>query len=114
MGRASSGKNTKANLECCPLFVRSSSTWSNTIDGQDPRIARANTAQNTKRSALLSCLAQRLSASTSRCGTDTAGRRELLPTPEESAQTKLFDRGFLLFRESHTEARYKKKCLPNT
>ena len=74
---------------------------------QDPRIARAYTAQVTKNSALLACLAQRLSAFTSRCATDTAGRGALEPPPEDGARTKLFDRE-LQFRESHTEAETKK------
>ena len=64
-------------------------------------------AQNTrKKSALLAYLAQRLSAFTSRCGTDTAGRGALEPPPEDGAQTKLFDRE-CQFRESHTEAETK-------
>ena len=60
--------------------------------------------------ALLACLAQRLSAFTSRCGTDTAGRGAFEPPPEDGARTKLFDREFQ-FRESHTEAETKKKLL---
>ena len=70
---------------------------------QDPRIARAYTAQSTKKNALLACLAQRLSAFTSRCGTDTAGRGALEPPPEDGARTKLFDREFQ-FQKSHNEA----------
>ena len=70
---------------------------------QDPRIARAHTAQIKKYSALLACLAQRLSAFTLRCGTDTSGRGTLEPPLEDGARTKLFDREFQ-FRESHTEA----------
>ena len=54
-----------------------------------------------KKSALLACLAQRLSTFTSMCGTDTAGRGGLEPPPEDGARTKLFDREFQL-RESHT------------
>ena len=69
-------------------------------------MARAYTAQNTKSSALLACLAWRLSAFTSRCGTDTAGRGSLEPPPEDGARTNLFDREFQ-FRESHTEAETK-------
>ena len=53
---------------------------------QDPKIARAYTAQNTKKkSARVACLAQRLSAFTSRCGTDTVGRGALEPPPEDVA-----------------------------
>ena len=77
---------------------------------QDPRIARAYTAQNNKKSALLACLAQRLSEFTSRCGTDTAGRGALEPPPEDSARTKLFDREFQ-FRELQTVAERDEKKL---
>ena len=53
MKKASSGKNSDANFwklrqfgnKCCPLFILSSSTYI----WQDPRIARAYTAQNTKK-----------------------------------------------------------------
>ena len=65
---------------------------------QDPRIAGAYTVQIKKRSALLARLSQRLSAFTSRCGTDTAGREASEPPPEDGARTKLFDREFQ-FRE---------------
>ena len=54
-----------------------------------------------KKSALLASLAQRLSAFTSMCGTDTAGRGALERPPEDSARTKVFDREFQ-FQESHT------------
>ena len=55
-----------------------------------------------KKKALLACLAQRLSAITLRCGTDTAGGGALEPPLEDGARTKLFE-----FRESHTEAETK-------
>ena len=60
--------------------------------------------------ALLTCLAQRLSALTSKCGTDTAGRGALEPPPDDGARTNLFDREFQ-FREPHTEAETKTKLL---
>ena len=69
---------------------------------QDPRIARAYTAQ-TKNCALLACLAQPTYPIPARCGTDTAGRGAFQPRPEDGARTKLFDRE-VQFRESHTEA----------
>ena len=67
---------------------------------QDSRIARAHTAQNTKKNALLACLARRLSTFTSMCGTGTAGRGASEPPPENGTRTKLFEREFQ-FRESH-------------
>ena len=73
----------------------------------DLRIARAYTAENTIKNALLACLTQRLFAFTSRRGTDTAGRGALEPPPEDGARTKLFD-GEFQFRESHTEAETEK------
>ena len=84
------------------LFIRSSSTYAKIqeyLGRTPPRIQQQN--------ALLACLAQRLSAFTSRCGTDTAGQGALEPSPEDVAGTKLFDREFQ-FRESHTEAETKK------
>ena len=102
MKKASSGRNLDANLEMLSLIYSFK-----LYICQDSRIAPAYTAQNTKKNALLACLAQRLSASTSRCGTDTAGRGALEPPPEDGARTKLFDREFE-FRESHTEAETKK------
>ena len=74
---------------------------------QDPRIARAYTAQNTQICALSPCLAQRTYPIPARCGTDTAGRGAFGPPPEDGARTKLFDREFQ-FRESHTEAETEK------
>ena len=74
---------------------------------QDPRIARAYTAQNTKNYALLACFAQPTYPTPARCGTDTAGRGAYEPPPEDGARTKLFDREFQ-FRESHTEAETEK------
>ena len=78
----------------------------------NPRIARAYTAQNTKKNALLACLAQHLSAFTSKCGTVTAGRGAFEPPPEDGARTKLSGREFQ-FRESHTEVETKKSSRPN-
>ena len=54
---------------------------------QYPRINRAYTAQNTEKSALLACLAQRLSAFTSRRGTDMAGRGALELSLKDGART---------------------------
>ena len=96
MKKASSGRNLDANLE--KLFLICSFKL---YICKDPRIARAYTVQNTSKSALLACLAQRLSAFTSMCGTDSAGRGALEPPPKDGARTKLFDREFQ-FRESHT------------
>ena len=70
---------------------------------QDARITRAYTAQNTKISALLACLAQPTYPIPARCGTDTAGRGAFEPPPEDGARAELFDREFQS-RESHTEA----------
>ena len=102
MKKASSGRNLGANLEMLSLIFSFK-----LYVCQDSRIAPACTAQNTNKSALLACLAQRLFAFTSRCGTDTAGRGALEPPPEDGARTKLFDREFQ-FHESHTEAKTKK------
>ena len=77
---------------------------------QDPRIAQAYTAQNTKICALLACLAQPTYPIPARCGTDAAGRGAFEPPPEDGARTKLFDPEFQ-FRESHTEAETDKKLL---
>ena len=60
----------------------------------------------------LACRAQRQSAFTSRCETDTAGRAAFEPPPVDGAPTKLFDRE-LQFRESHTEVEKKNKSWPN-
>ena len=55
MKKASSGRNryakfgNDANLKCCPLVIRLSSTYI----CQDPRIARAYTAHYSKKSSLL-------------------------------------------------------------
>ena len=57
---------------------------------QDPRMARAYTAQNTKSCALVDFLAQPTYPIPARCGTDTAGRRAFEPPPEDGARTKLF------------------------
>ena len=84
-------------LGCCPFFY----SFKLYICQDSRRIARACTAQNNIKSSRLACLAQRLSAFTSRCGTDTAGRRALEPPPEDSARTNLLDREFQ-FRELHT------------
>ena len=46
---------------------------------QDPRIARAYSAQNTNICALHACLPQPTYPIPARCGTDTAGRRALEP-----------------------------------
>ena len=62
---------------------------------------------NEKKSAHLACLVQRLSAFTSRCKTDKAGRGALEPTLEDGVRTKRFDREIPV-RESHTEAETKK------
>ena len=63
----------------------------------------------TKKNASIDCLAHRLSAFTSKRGTDTAGRWALEPPPEDlSAQIKLFDRQFQS-RESHTKAETRRK-----
>ena len=74
---------------------------------QDPRTARAYTAQNTKICALLVCPAQPTYPIPARCGTDTAGQGAFEPPPEDGARTKLFDREFQ-FRVSHTEAETEK------
>ena len=108
MKKASSGRirfqfGKDANLEMLSLIY-----YFKLYICQDPRTARAYTAQNTQKNALLACLAQRLSAFMSRCGTDAAGRGALEPPPEDGARTKLFDREFL-FRGSHTEAETVKK-----
>ena len=50
---------------------------------QDPRIAWAYTAQNTKFCALLACLAQPTYPIPARCGTDMAGRGAFEPPPED-------------------------------
>ena len=51
---------------------------------QDPRIARAYTAQNTKIAhLLLACHAQPTYPIPARCGTDTAGRGAFEPPPED-------------------------------
>ena len=95
MKKSSSGRNMNANLEmmpiwkCCPIFIRSCSTHAKiqALLGRTP-------PKTHKKNALLACLAQRLSAFTSRCGTDTAGRGALGPLLEDGARTKLFDREF--------------------
>ena len=74
---------------------------------QDPRIARAYNAQNTKICALLDCLVQPKYPIPARYGTDTAGQGAFEPAPEDGARTKLIDREFQ-FRESHTEAETEK------
>ena len=76
---------------------------------QDPRIARAYTAQNTKVCALLAYLAQPTYPMPARCGTDTAGRGAFEPPTEDGPRMKLqvFDLEFQ-FRESHTEAETEK------
>ena len=74
---------------------------------QDPRIARAYTAQNKKFCALFPCLAQPTCPIPARGGTDTAGRGAFKPPPEDGDRTKLFDREFQ-FRKSKTEAETKK------
>ena len=84
-------------------FLRSSSAYV----CQDPRIARAYTAQNTKFCAIISCLTQPTYPIPARCGTDTAGQGVFEPPPEDGARTKLCDREFQ-FRESHTEAEAEK------
>ena len=98
MKQASSGSNLDANLEMLSLIY----SFKPYIC-QDPRIARAYTARIQKQSAIVVCLAQRLSVFTLRCGTDTSGRATLEPPPEVGAPTNLFDRESQ-FRESHTEA----------
>ena len=50
---------------------------------QDPRIARAYTARNTKIYALLACLAQPTYPIPARYGTDTAGRGAFEPPAED-------------------------------
>ena len=52
---------------------------------QDPRKARAYSAQSTKENALLACLAWRLSVFTSMRETDTAARGAVEPHPEDCA-----------------------------
>ena len=73
---------------------------------QDPRIARACTAQNTQICALLACLAQPTYPIPARCGTDTAGLGAFEPSPEDGARTKRFDREIPVPR-FHTEAETK-------
>ena len=50
---------------------------------QDPRIARAYTAQNTNICALLACLAGPTYPTPARCGTDSAGRGAFEPLLED-------------------------------
>ena len=86
MEKASSGRNLDANLEMMPILEMLSLIYSFKLYiCQDQKIARAYTAQNTKKNALFACLAHRLSAFTSRCGTDTAGRGALEPPPVDGA-----------------------------
>ena len=66
-----------------------------------------------KKNAALACFAQRLSAFTSSCGADTAGRGGSEPTSGDGARTKRFYRE-LQFRESHTEAEAETKSRPNS
>ena len=101
---ASSGSKLDSNLETLPL----KHSFKLYI-GLDPRRALAYTAQIKKLSALLARLAQRLSAFTSRCGTNTSGRGTLEPPPEDGARTKLFDRE-LQFHKSHTDAEICSSC----
>ena len=77
---------------------------------QDPRVARAYTAQNTDFYALLACLVQPTHPIPARCGTGTAGRGAFEPPLEDGARTKLFYREFQL-PESHTEAETEIKLL---
>ena len=101
----------RANLEMMPTWIKMFSHMLFLFKlciCQDPTIARAYTAQNTKICALLACLAQPTYPIPARWGTDTAGRGAFEPPPEDGARTKLFDREFQ-FRESHTEAERKKK-----
>ena len=109
MKKATWGRNLDANLEMMPIWKGCPLIF---FSCQDPRIARAYTAQNTKKkSAHLACLAQRLSAFTSRCGTDTAGRGAFEPPFKDGARTKLFDREFRS-RESHNDAETEKTPGP--
>ena len=93
MKKASSGRNLDVNLDmmpirkCCPLIYSFKLFMC-----QDPRIARAYTARNTKIITLLACLVQHLSAFTSWCRTDKAGRGALEPPSEDGGRTKRFDR----------------------
>ena len=89
MKKASSGRNLDASLEMTPIWKCCSLMYSFKLCiCQDPRIARAYTAQNTKNIALLARLAQHPSAFTSRCGTDKAGRGASEPPAEDRAQKK--------------------------
>ena len=76
-----------ANFECCPMIY----SFKLCIR-QDPRIARAYTAQSTIFWPLLACLPLPPSTLTSRCGTDKTGWGALEPPLEEGARTKRFDR----------------------
>ena len=108
MKKTLSGRNLDVNLEIMTIWKCCALVYSFKIYiCQDPRINRAYTAQNTKKTALLACLVQRLSAFTSRCRTDKAERGALEPPTEDA-----FERGDLTdkfqFRESHPEAETKK------
>ena len=96
MKKASSGRNLDANLETMPIWEMVSLICPLKLYiCQDPRIYRAYTAQNTtKKNELPACLAQRLSAFTSRCEKHTAGRGAMEAPPEDGARTKLFDQEF--------------------
>ena len=108
MKKASSGRNLYVNLVMMPIWKSCPLIYSFKLYiCHDPRKARAYTAQNTKIVALLACLVQRLSAFTSRCTTDMAGRGALEPPPENGARTKRSDLEIPV-RESRTEAETKK------
>ena len=103
MKKASSGRHLDATLEVLSL-IYSFKLYNMPRSKDSSGVYRPKKKKN----ALLACLAQRLSAFTSRCRTDAAGRGALEPSPEDGARTKRFD-GEFQFRESHTERPRRKK-----
>ena len=86
MKKALSGRNLDAYLEMTLFLEMLSLIYSFKLCiCQDPRKVPACTAQNTKSNTLLACLAQRLSAHTSMCTTDTAARGALEPRAKDGA-----------------------------
>ena len=102
MEKASSGRNLDANLEMLTLdlFVQALHM---------PRSKNSSGVYRPqyRKNRVPACLVQRLSAFTSRCRTDKAGRGALEPPPDDGARTKRFDREIPV-RESHTEAETEK------
>ena len=108
MKKASSGRNLDAKLEmmpiwkCCPLIYSFK-----LYICQNPRIARAYTAQKYKKKTHFSLASVSVYPRSRRCRTDKAERGALEPPTEDGARTTRFDREVPV-RESYTEAETKK------